>query len=308
MEALRAVARTGSFGRGAQELGYTQSAVSQQIAALERIVGEPVFTRPGGRRQIELTPAGELLLRHAEVILARVRAAQADVASLAEGAAGSLRVGTYQSVGAHILPVLLRRFADRWPGVDVHLHESPDDGALWGLLERGELDLSFTMLPIGDGPLEALEVLRDPYVLVAAADSPLARRRRPPDLAQVAALPLVAFRSCRNEHRIDAQLRARGLEPNIVFRSDDNGTVQGLVANGLGVALMPRMTVDANDPRTVVVELGEEVPPRSLGIAWHRDRRRTPAFDAFVSMAAEVCGEIAGPQARARPAAAAPSR
>src|SRR5215218_6670220 len=88
--ALQAVAREGSFGRAARSLGYTQSAVSQQIAALERIVGERLLERPGGPRRVSLTEAGELLLRHAEAIVARLSAAQADLAALAEGAAGPL--------------------------------------------------------------------------------------------------------------------------------------------------------------------------------------------------------------------------
>ena len=107
LAALEAVARTRSFGRAARELGYTQSAVSQQIAQLERIVGQRLFHRPGGPRRVEPTEAGLLLLGHADAIVARLDAARADMAALAEGAAGTLRVGIYQSVGARIVPRLL---------------------------------------------------------------------------------------------------------------------------------------------------------------------------------------------------------
>src|SRR5215468_4261040 len=102
--ALEAVGRTRSFGRAAAELGYTQSAVSQQIAQLERIVGQRLVERPGGPRPVSLTDAGRLLLRHADAIVAQLDAARADMAALAEGAAGPLRIGIYQSVGARILP------------------------------------------------------------------------------------------------------------------------------------------------------------------------------------------------------------
>ena len=91
LAALEAVARTGSFGRAARELGYTQSAVSQQIAQLERIIGHRLFHRPGGPRRVEPTEAGLLLLRHADAIVAQIDAARADMAALAEGAAGTLR-------------------------------------------------------------------------------------------------------------------------------------------------------------------------------------------------------------------------
>src|SRR5205085_2208607 len=105
--ALRAVAETGSFGRAAEQLGYTQSAVSQQIAALERAVGAQLVERPGGPRPISITEAGTVLLRHADGIVARLRAAQADLAALSAGDAGTLRVGTYQSVGSRVLPEVI---------------------------------------------------------------------------------------------------------------------------------------------------------------------------------------------------------
>src|ERR671917_2889739 len=101
--ALEAVAREASFGRAAESLGYTQSAVSQQIATLERIVGEKLVERPGGPRKVSLTEAGELLLRHAQAIVSRLSAAQADLDALANGQGGTLRVGLYQSVGEHVL-------------------------------------------------------------------------------------------------------------------------------------------------------------------------------------------------------------
>ncbi|MGH7734347.1 MAG: LysR family transcriptional regulator, partial [Gemmatimonadales bacterium] len=94
--ALAAVAREGSFSRAAESLGYTQSAVSQQIAQLERVVGQRLIVRPGGPRPVSLTEAGSLLLRHADAIVAQLDAAQADMAALAEGAAGPLRVGILQ--------------------------------------------------------------------------------------------------------------------------------------------------------------------------------------------------------------------
>src|SRR5437764_9503007 len=128
--ALEAVAREGSFGRAATALGYTQSAVSQQIATLERIVGHRLVERPGGPKPVSLTEAGKLLLTHADAIAARVAAAQADLTALAEGEAGTLRVGVYQSVGQRILPELMRRYLSAWPQVRVTLTESANDDEL----------------------------------------------------------------------------------------------------------------------------------------------------------------------------------
>src|SRR5919202_1218441 len=173
--ALEAVARERSFAKAAASLGYTQSAVSQQIASLERIVGQRLVERPGGPKPVSLTEAGRLLLTHAEAIAARMAAAQADLTALGDGEAGVLRVGVFQSVGQRILPELMRRFLSAWPKVEVTLTESADDAELLSLVERGELDLAFADLPLTDGPFDSVELLRDPYVLVVPADSELAR-------------------------------------------------------------------------------------------------------------------------------------
>ncbi len=292
LAALQAVATEGTFGRAAKALGYTQSAVSQQIATLERVVGTRLLERPGGPRPVSLTEAGELLLRHANGILARLHAAQADVAALSEGAAGKLRVGAYQSVGARILPELLRRFGAAWPQVEVTLRESANDFALVAEVERGELDLAFVMLPIDEGPFECAELMRDPYVLLVPAGSPLARRGKPATRRDIAGMSLIGFRSCRSVADVESHLRVAGADPNVVFRSDDNGTVQGLVAAGMGVAFVPLLTVEPSDDRVAVLELVPGVPPREIGIAWHRDRYRSQAAAAFVETAQEVCAEL----------------
>src|SRR6266496_3922185 len=214
--ALEAVAREGSFGKAAVALGYTQSAVSQQIAALERIVGQRLVERPGGPKPVSLTEAGRLLLRHAESIAARVAAAQADLTALGDGEAGTLRVGVFQSVGQRILPELMQRFIASWPKVEVTLTESADDRELLALVERGELDVTFSDLPLVEGPFDSVELLRDPYVLVVPADSELAGREAPPTVREIADLDLIGHKHCRTIRQLEANIR---LPLNFVFRS-----------------------------------------------------------------------------------------
>jgi DNA-binding transcriptional LysR family regulator len=298
LAALQAVSEEGSFGRAATKLGYTQSAISQQIAALERIVGTRLVERPGGPRRVFLTEAGLMLRGHADGIVARLRAAQADLAALERGTAGPLRIGTYQSVGNKILPVLLRRFSKRLPEIQIELRETHIDDELLVAVERGELDLTFTMLPPIEGPFEVLELMRDPYVLLVPADSPLAAKGQV-SLREIGQQPLVANRACRSVEQVHEHLRARGIETNVIFRSDDNGTVQGVVAAGLGVALVPRLTVDESDPAVAVIDLGGRVPDRQIGLAWHRDRFRTQAADAFIAEAQTICAELAAEKPRA---------
>jgi molybdate transport repressor ModE-like protein len=286
--ALDAVARHRSFGRAARELGYTQSAVSQQIAQLERVIGQKLVERPGGPRRVDLTDAGRLLLRHADAIVAQLDAAQADMAALAEGAAGPLRVGIYQSVGARILPALLRRFRQSWPRVEVNVREETDAADLLRLLEHGELDLTFADLPVREGPFEWAELLQDPYVLLVSARSELAELEAAPPLRDVAKLPLIGRRSTDEPDRF---LAGRVPDVNVVFRTDDNGTLAAFVAEGLGAAIEPRLVVDPRDRDVRMLPFGSRIPPRTLVLAWHHDRYRSQAAQAFVELAQELAAE-----------------
>ena len=285
LAALEAVARTRSFGRAARELGYTQSAVSQQIAQLERIVGQRLFHRPGGPRRVEPTEAGLLLLGHADAIVARLDAARADMAALAEGAAGTLRVGIYQSVGARLLPALVRRFRAQWPLVGVRVREESAATDLLRLLEHGDLDLTFAELPLSEGPFEWAELLQDPYVLLVSARSELAKLDSAPPLREIAKLPLIGRRTTDEPERF---LAGRVPELNVIFRTDDNGTLGALVAEDLGAAIEPRLVVDPRDRAVKMLPFGSPIPPRTLVLAWHRDRYRSQAAEAFVELAREV--------------------
>ena len=285
LAALEAVARTRSFGKAARDLGYTQSAVSQQIAQLERSVGQRLVERPGGPRPVDLTDAGRLLLRHADAIVAQLDAARADMAALAEGAAGPLRVGIYQSVGARILPALLRRFREEYPRVEVSIREETDAADLLRLLEHGELDLTFADLPLPEGPFETEEVLSDPYVLLVPAKSELAKRESAPPLRELAGVPLVTWRQLGQP---EIYLRGRVPDLNIVFRSDDNGTLMGLVAEGLGLAIVPLLVVNPRNPAFTALSYGNRIPPRHLAGVWHRDRYRSQAAKAFAELAREL--------------------
>jgi DNA-binding transcriptional LysR family regulator len=291
LAALDAVETEGSFGRAAVKLGYTQSAVSQQIATLERIVGERLIERPGGSRPVALTEAGRLLLRHARAIVSRLQAAQADLSALSAGEAGSLHVGIFQSVGAKILPEVMRRFSRAWPQVDVELRESHSDNALADLVERGVLDLSFVQLPLENQWLETMLVVQDDYVLVTSAASDFAASGRPPSLKEIADQPLIGYRNCRATEIVVDQLRATGREPHFVFRSDENGVVQGLAGAGIGIAVLPRLAVDPNDELVRITNLSPRLAARQIGIARHRDRYHSPAASAFVATALEVGAE-----------------
>jgi DNA-binding transcriptional LysR family regulator len=279
LAALEAIGEHSSFNRAAEQLGYTQSAISQQLATLERIVGQRLVERPGGPRAVSLTPAGELLLRHAHRVVAQLAAARADLHAWSAGRSGTLRIGTFHSAGARILPAAVRRFSAAYPGVALELTEAANDGDLLRAVERGRLDLAFMMFPLLEGPFEAAELLREPFfLLVAAADAP----RRTPTLREVAALPLISYGPVRPELRPEARLPGA---PDVVFRSNDDATIHGLVASGVGAALLPRLSVDTQYPGVKAIPLGRRMPPRRIGLAWHRDRDLPPAASEFVAAA-----------------------
>ena len=289
--ALQAIAETGSFWAAAERLEVSPSGLSQQIARLEITVGQRLIERARGKRHVSLTEPGRLLLRHAEVIVARLQAAHADLTAFRDGELGTLRIGTFQSVGAKILPRLHREFAVEWPRIELRIIEGANEDELLRQVERGELDVSFNVLPLPDGPFEGVELMEDPYVLAVPTSSALGRSRKA-TLAQVGALELIGFRQGRAVVHVDEHLRAHGIEPRYVFRSDDNGIVQGMVAAGVGSALVPLLALDEKDPAIRILEL-PDMPPRRLALAWHRERYRSPMAAAFIRHAQQTFGTYA---------------
>lgn len=289
--ALVAVADHGTISRAAAQLGYTQSAVSQQIAALERAIGATVFDRHGGPRLLTLTEVGTALLEHARAVLGRLRTAEADVRAVLAGENGVLRVGTLQSVGTRVLPDVLRRFHVERPQVEVSLRESHDPAILLQLVADGELDATFAELPLPEAGFLHEEVLVDPILLLAPAGSPEAARRAV-EARDLADLPMIGYRNASCTAVVQAGIEV-GFEPRIVFRSDDNTTIQGCVGAELGYALMPLLAVDVDDAATRVVPIEPAVPPRVICIVWAADRRPPASLQPFLVCVRDTCASIA---------------
>lgn len=284
--ALSAVAEEGSFGRAGELLGFSQSAISQQIAGLERVLGTPVFDRPGGPRPPSLTPAGRLLLRHAGAVLDRLDVAVSELEELKAGTSGRLSIGTFQSVSVQLLPSLLGRLRAETPHLDVRLVEE-EVADLTDRVVADELDLAFAVGPVDDPRVESVAVRQDPMVVVVPpswvapdADSYL--------LTDLRGRPMIgqsALDSC--QRRIDAGLNQAGLDPTYVFRTNDNGAVQAMVRAGIGASVMPLLAVDADDPGVRVLAPVPEMPLRQIDLVWRRGRSRTAAARRFVELATQ---------------------
>ncbi len=290
--ALDAVATEGTFARAAERLGYTQSAVSQQIAALERAVGEMVFDRPGGPRAVELTPFGAELLRGGRDLLARVAALADDLDRFRAGHAGRLTIGTFQSVSSAVLPMVLGRFRAAHPDVEVQLFEADVDEELEEHLERGQTEVSFLVGEVAEPAVCGFEsrlLLTDPFVLIAR---PGQFPSGPVSLEDFADEPLIGQHPNSCQLLNEAGLRSAGLDPSYVFRSNDNGTVAAMVRAGMGVAVMPLLCTEPDDQRTELHPLDPPIPGRQVSIAWRAGRTLSPAASAFVELARAVCAEL----------------
>lgn len=296
LAALDAVAVEGTFGRAAQRLGYTQSAVSQQIAALERAIGGAVFDRPGGPRPVRITPLGTLMLTHARDILAKASATAESIERFKAGEAGRVDIGTFQSVSNVLLPAIVRRLRDEHPGIDIRLFE--EERAI-ERLSAGELDVTFWVGPLA-GDIDYVKLLDDPYVLVA-------RRGEFPDgpvrLKDLDGVQMVAFPpAVCDDGRIEATLAAAGVSPVVVFRTADNGAVLSMVRAGMGAAIMPMLTVDIKrDDVLSTHHVKPAITPRQICVMWTAGRTLSPLARRVIDLSVDAAAELARQQAGREP-------
>ena len=241
MRALVAVADEGSFRGAARALGYTQSAISHQVASLERSLAAELFHRPGGRAAITLTPAGELVYGRARRILGDLQTLAADLAAVRSGAPQTLRIGTFQTATTELLPGALRVLREQWRDVEVVLSDGQDDAVTLDQLATGELDLAFIVNVTPDERIRAIPLLDDPWVILTRRDSDLASVQDPSfDLLD--GVDVVAWnRRWHTQVRLEEAWRRRGIRPHVVYRTDDNLALQRLVAAGYGHACVDRL-------------------------------------------------------------------
>ncbi|MBA2505568.1 MAG: LysR family transcriptional regulator [Thermoleophilaceae bacterium] len=300
MRVLKEVAAQGSFSAAAEALSFTQSAVSQQVAALERETATTLVER--GRGGVRLTDAGRALVSHADAVLARLADAEKELAAIKGLRGGTLRFGTFPSAGATLVPRAVAEFRERHPEVELTMVEAePDDST--PMLRAGELDFALVFdwsdSAILDPELELLHLMDDPIDLVVATESPFARARRP-RLAELAEQQWI--NSCRDSSCSLALLqscRAAGFEPNVVFETDDHHASQAFVAAGVGVALLPRLCLTSVHPDVVVRQLGPDVPVRRVHAATFTSAYRSPATEAMLQILADVGEEFSGATGRA---------
>lgn len=275
---LVAVAEEGTFGRAAGRLGYTQSGVSQQIAALEKSVGGAVFDRPGGPKPVLLTPLGEVVLTHGRDLLARAAAA-ADAVERFKAGEGRVDIGTFQSLTNTILPEVVRRVRAAHPAADIRLIEDETDPP-----PTDNLDLVFFDGRIG-GDVEQLKLLDDPYVVVARhGDLPAG----PVPLEALHEAPMVAPPPICDQAKVERMYAEAGIVPRIVFRTADNRGVLAMVRAGLGLAVVPRLSLDLDGDELSTHEPVPAIPPREIYLGWRAGRTLSPLARQVIDLTVEV--------------------
>jgi DNA-binding transcriptional LysR family regulator len=284
LQAVLAVQELGSFRRAATALGYTQSALSHQVSALEAALGQPLFDRPGGRAPVRLTPAGEAVCRRARRALSEVEAVAADAEQAARGEIVRVRVGVTQTAAAEIMPAALRAFRDDHPGVEVVLVAADDPDTSLTALRRGELDLAFSYNSESDEYVEAVPVLEDPWVILTRRDSAIAGLEHA-GFGVLDQLDLVAWtRRWRAQAELEDTWARRGLAPRIVYRTDDNLALQRLVAAGLGHACIGRVAARrAIDPALTWLEPHDAAASRTIALCYPRDRPVTATARSLIT-------------------------
>jgi DNA-binding transcriptional LysR family regulator len=289
LAALAAIAEEGTFRAAADRLGYVQSAVSQQIAFLEKALDARLIDRSRGNQPVALTEAGRVVFDHFEQILVKLGAAWADVEALAEGRAGVVRLGVTPSVESRVMPEVLVRL-NRESDITVTVTEC-DDGSACAALSDAQVDAALVSGPLPDGPLVGHRVLEDPLMLLVQADTPLARRGSAPSLAEIGAIALIARNASTDTDAAFRELERRGISPRVVYRSDDDATVHALVASGVGAAILPALSVDPDHDGVVALSL-DELPARTVSLAWHAERRLSPTLETFCDETIAACRDI----------------
>jgi DNA-binding transcriptional LysR family regulator len=310
LRALRELADRGTIAAAADALHLTPSAVSQQLAALEREVGQPLLERDG--RGVRLTPAARVLLAHGDALFARLELLRADLDAHAAGDAGEVRVGGFAtSLAALVLPAAAL-LADRAPGVRVRIEEAESPPCFLALGQH-ELDVVLSMEAEGVPAADDARFLRRPLLAdVLDAALPDGHPLADEEDVELAALSgetwIAPPRGWTCEDVVLTGCRAAGFSPRIAHRTGDWGASLSLVAAGFGVTLVPRLA-DVEAPEGVVVRPLAGLPPiRHVFAACRRGSERAPAISALLDALSEAAGSRCSATAATTSATPAASR
>jgi DNA-binding transcriptional LysR family regulator len=279
------------FGRAAQRLHITQPPLSMAMQSLEQELGVRLLVR--SPRRVELTAAGAAFVEQARTLLARAADAVELARAADRGAVGRLRIGFMSASIYTLLPPVLRDFAARFPAVTLDLAELAMP-QLRALLRNGDVDVGFLRPPVDEVELECQTLLNEPLVVALPRGHPLAKLKRVP-VRRLAPEPFVMFQRLPGLVLHDLVLRfcvQAGFTPRTVQHATQSHAVAGLVAAGIGVALVPASIRETRLHGVVYRPLREKSPPVLTALAWRRDDA-SPVLAAFRRTASEVAQRYA---------------
>ena len=303
LRVLQAVGETGSFSAAADLLDYTQPAVSKIVAGLEQQVGTTLVDR--GLRPLRLTEAGSALARRAGTVFEQLAVAELELDAIANLSAGSLRVGTFSSAGAAMVVDALLAFRTSNPQVEVTVAEIGMPSAVVRALRAGELDLGITFdyperAPMAQEGFDLVPLLDDPCDVVLPRGHRLEGEAAHPvrRLAGGGLADLPDFGPDSPSFRmIDRRCRDAGFEPNVTYRINDCQMTQALVAVGEGIAVLPRLMLQAAHPGVVIRPLASDPPIRRVLALRLSSRYLTPATECFQALLVDASEKYAEPLA-----------
>jgi DNA-binding transcriptional LysR family regulator len=293
LKVLKEVAYRGSLSSAAEALSYTQSAVSQQIAALENETGMALLERHP--RGVSLTAAGQTLVGHAEGILARLDTAEAALSAIAGLRGGRLRMASFPTAGSTLMPVAAANFRAAYPDVELTLAEGEPEEIV-PRLRAGELDLALLFEFDDEEPLlEGMArspLLEDPMYLALPREHRLVKKAklRLSELQGESWVQTSSSSPCARH--VVRSCHAAGFEPSVTFESDDYQTVQGLVAAGVGVALIPELALSVVREDITIRALSPAPPVRQVIAATPEGARLVPAAPAMLTMLGQAADEL----------------
>ena len=302
LRVLREVAAQGSFSGAAQQLFFSPSAVSQHIAALEEQTGARLLIR--GARGVRLTDAGSLLVRHADAILRRLDDAESELAALLALRTGRLRLASFASVGATLLPQAIAAFRAAHPGAEISLIDAEPDGAV-DALRRGDVDLALVfnynvVEVVDDDGVELIEILVEPVRAVVPAQHRLAVGAEAIMLSELAEESWIQCNSAQCRLLLERAAREAGFTPAVAFRTDDYPTAIALVDAGVGVALLPAIALGALPAGVRALTLAAPHLTRHVIAAVPPGAERSPAAEAMLNMLTQAAAGFAASFARER--------
>jgi DNA-binding transcriptional LysR family regulator len=289
MRVLQEVVTRGSFSAAAESLNLSQSAVSQQIAVLEREVGIPLLQRTTDGPK--LTAAGEALMSHGDAVMCRLEEAERELAQIAGLEGGRLRLASFPTASATLMTRALSLFRQRFPKVELQFSEDEPEDSFPGL-KRGDFDLA-VVFDYPDFPLdfardvEADLIYEEPMRVALPPGHPLAGAKtvRIADLAEDDWLCGDLPSSCRDQ--VIELCREAGFEPRISFRSEDYEVIKGFVAAGLGVTILPELA--GGHPGIELRAVRGQKPVRRVWSVTRENEARSPAAEQMLGILREVC-------------------